>query len=136
MPEHACLAIAVHGMQGAVDRLVDAEVLMVCGENLRGSLFGLGEADEIAENVEQPFLREHAVKQGGPPDGDLVGDLRVIAVSGLPLHETILAGRDGTDAGIAHIGHHAERVIREQGRDDLHVVAQLQVGIRRVDVLP
>lgn len=38
-------------MQGAVDRLVDAEVLMVCGENLRGSLFGLGEADEIAENV-------------------------------------------------------------------------------------
>ena len=52
----------------------------------------------------------------------------VAAILGLPLHEAVLAGGDGARLGGGQVAHDAHLIVDEQGRNLVHVVAQLPVG--------
>ncbi len=132
VPEHADLAVARHGLLGALDGLAHAEVLVVGGEDLHGPVIAVVEADEVLDQVEQARLGHHAVEHRLP--GRRLG-LGVVAVGRLPRHVAVLVGGDGSHAGLGHVAHHAESVRDEQAGDVVHVVAQLQVGVGGVCLL-
>lgn len=126
MPEHANLAIPIDGLIRSDDGFPHREILVVCGDDLHDLLGGIVEAYEVLDDVEQPFLREHAVNHGAPCRGLRSG---IVAVNRLSSHVTVLVGCDRADPGLGHIAHHAEHVGHEHARYLLHVLAQLQVRV-------
>ena len=64
-----------------------------------------------------------------------IGGVFVSAVLGFPLHEAVKAGGDGARAVGGKVADDADGVVDEQGRDVLHIVAQLVVGVLGARVL-
>ena len=102
VPEDADSSVARYRFHGALRGLVHPEVLVVRGENLNDLLVGVVEADEVAKDVAEAVLAEHAV------DGRLPARvvLRVVAIEALPLAEAILRGGNGAYLGRGHVRHH------------------------------
>ena len=132
VPEHANLAVAVHGLNRAVDGLGHPEVLVVSGEDLHDLLACIVEAHEVLDDVHQARFGHHAVNHG-LPSGHL--GLGVVTVDRLPGYVAVLIGGDRSHAGLGHIAHDAEDVRDEHAGNVMHVVSQLQVGVRSVGLL-
>ena len=131
VPEDADPAVTRDRLHGTLRRLVHPEVLVVRGQNLDDLLVGVVEANEVAQDVAETVLAEHAV------DGCLPARvvLRVVAVEALPLAEAVLGRGDGAHLCRGHVRHDQEGVGDEEGGDRLEVVPQLQVGVRGVRLL-
>ena len=130
MPEYAALAIG--GVLGGGHRLFYREILVIPRQDLKCVLTVHVEADKIPENIQKPGFLKYPLKKCIK-----LGVCRVLiaAVPGFPLHEPVLAGGDGPGLGDGQVAHNADGVIDEQGRDLVHVVAQLPVGRRGVRLL-
>lgn len=126
VPEHADLAVALHGLLRALQGLAHGVVLMIGGQYLGVSALVLVEADVVLQNVEQPLLLKHAEEEGA-----VVGDEGrfIRAVHGLPLHVAGLLGGDGAGAGLAHVADYVEGVVAEEAWNALLIVLDLLVGI-------
>ena len=118
------------------ERVVDAEVLVVAGEQLDEPTGQVLERDEVLDQVEEALLGAHA------PDHRLQRDRAFLAlgVDLLPLREELPARRDGPDLGLRAVGEDEESVRDEQVRDGVAVVAEvvvvgvLQVAVRRLQL--
>ena len=132
MPEHTDPAIPVDGLFRSDDGFPHREILVVCGDDLHHFLGGIVETHEVLDDVEQTFLRKHAVNHGAPRRGLRSG---IIAIHRLPSRVTVLIRRNRANPGLGHIAHHAKHVGHEQARYLLHVLAQLQVSVRSVRLL-
>ena len=64
-----------------------------------------------------------------------IGSVFVSAVLGFPLHKAVKTGGNRARAVGGKVADHADGVVDEQGRDVLHIVAQLVVGILCAGVL-
>lgn len=126
VPEHADLAVALHGLLRALQGLAHGVVLMIGGQYLGVSALVLVEADVVLQDVEQPLLLKHAEEEGA-----VVGDEGrfIRAVHGLPLHVAGLLGGDGAGAGLAHVADYVEGVVAEEAGHGLLVVLDLLVGV-------
>ena len=99
--------------------VVDAEVLMVPGQQLDEPAGQLLEGDEVLDDVEQPLLGAHA------PDDRLQRDrpLLALGVDLLPLREELPTRGDGPDLRLRAVGEDEEPIRDEQVRDGVAVVA-------------
>ena len=128
MPEHACLLRPLRdSVPGRFNCLPDSVVLVVAGEDLVRLRAGLDEAHEVLQDVEEPRRLEDASEEYTE-----VGESVLLAppVRGLPLHEAVFPAGDRADAGMHLVGDDAELVEHKRLGHVLHVVAELEVGIR------
>ena len=123
MPEDANLAIARHGLLGALQGLAYGIILVIGGEDLADVSFVAVEADEVAEDVEQLVLAEHFEEEGSVIDGTVLG------VGHLPLHVARLVGGDGAGAGVGEVADDVEGVEGEEVGHHCLVVLDLQEGV-------
>ena len=63
MPEDANLAIACHGLLGALQGLAYGIILVIGGEDLADVSFVAVEADEVAQYIQQPLFREYTLEE-------------------------------------------------------------------------
>ena len=84
------------------------------------------------EDVQKTLFLKDALKEGVK-----LGILGVFvaAVLGFPRHKAVLARGDGARLGSGQVAHDTDLVVDEQGRDLVHVVAQLAVGSGGVGLL-
>ena len=129
MPEDPAAAVRLGGAERRFDGLAHGVELVVGAQYLDLLPVLLRAADEAAEQLDEAALLEHPAEENVE-----IGVVRVLqlAVHGLPLHESVLAGGDGPGLGRSQVAHHAEGVVDEQRGNLLHVVAQLGVGLRDV----
>ena len=126
VPEHPDLALLLHGIECATERLVHGKILMVSPEYLPSLSVRLVKAKEVLYQVEQAGLVEDAMEEGM-----IVGyGVRfVLAILGFPLHVALLLGGKGSRTGGEHIRNHIEAIVHEQARNLLLVRLDLIVGI-------
>ena len=108
MPEHTTLAIGGGSSLCGDHSLINCKILMVSGKNFNFSSSVIGEADKIANNIEQSAFFKHALKQGLE-----VCELCsfVITVHRLPFHETGKRRGDRSCLGCGLIANNAECII-------------------------
>ena len=123
VPEDAQLALVVPCLLQRLDGVVDAEELVVLGQNLDQPTLRLHEEGEILDQIEQPF------RLAGATDHRLQRDdaLLPLAVDLLPVVEVLPGGGDAADLALAAVGEDQERVVPEEMRDRVLVVAQVVV---------
>ena len=144
VPEDAEAALTpgpspVRGRGGRCDGgegVVDAEVLVVLGDQLDRAPALLHEQGEVLDQVEQPRRVARAAQHGFQRDDALLP----FAVDLLPVVEVLPPGRERADLAGAAVGEDDERVVREELRDGGLVVAQvvpervLQPLVRRLQL--
>ena len=133
MPKHAALAVGHGGVLGGLDSLLHCEILVVRRQHLEGVLPVYIETDEVFQNVQKAALFKQPLKEGIKLG---VLGIFVAAIFGFPLHKAILARGDSTRLGGGQVAHDADCVVDEQGRDLIHIVAQLPVCGRGIGLLP
>ncbi len=119
------LALQFFLMGHGGDGTVDAEHLMVPRHHLAGlARLAFIEQDEVLDHVEQPVMRQHAIKQGLGVQLALVGLLL-----SLPFGEVIPLAGDRAVTGAVAIGDDQKGVVVEGMGDDVlvHIVAQIAV---------
>ena len=132
VPEHAEALLA--GGPDPVEVLdggVDAEVLVVAGDDLDRPARPFHVGDEVLDQVEQLVLRAR------PPDGGLEGDDAPVAVGvdDLPVAEELPRRERRADLGLGPVRQQHEPVGHEQRGDDVAVVAEVVVvGVLDRDV--
>ena len=133
MPEYADFAVTAYGELGALDGLADGKILVVARKNLMAAHAVIVEADEVPDDVQEPFFLEDALKESREVREGLGFHIPVFR---LPLHEAVLAARDGPRLAHQLVGHDADAVVDEHAGDFLHVIADLRVCIACVRLLP
>ena len=121
MPEDAEPALVVLDLLQGGDRVVDAQVLVVLGDDLDQPALGVVEDGEVLDQIEEPGLLARS------PNQRLQGDdaLFAFAVDPLPVGEMLPARRHAADLRLAAVGQDDEGVVPEQLRDGLLVVLQV-----------
>ena len=132
MPEHATFTIALGGDFCFFHGLANSEVLVVSRQYLERFCLLHGEADEVLYNIQQTRSVEHALVEGVEL---CVCGIFVAAVFGFPLHESVEARGDGACLISGKVTDHADGVVIENGRDVLHVVADLVVCVFCVNLI-
>ena len=125
MPEHAALTVGDGGIFGGFHGLFHREILVIPRQNFEGVGPVHIEADKVLEDVQKTLFLKDTLKKGVELGG--LGVL-VAAILGFPLHEAVLAGGDGTSFGGGQVTHNTNLVVNKQGRDFVHIVAQLPVS--------
>ena len=113
-------------------RLLDRVELVVAGDDLDQPAAGFTEHGEVAQQIEEAPLLEHALDQRGHLRHPL--GLDPGAVGGAPGHEALLIRRQRADARRQTVGGHQQRIAAKQRRDLLLVSLELieGAGQRRV----
>ena len=126
MPEHANLAIATDGLSCLHQRLVHGEILMIGSHNFCSAPVFMVKAQEVLQNVDEPFPAEDTLKECLVVN-DLYG--LSLSVSAFPFHIPIGLGRQRSGLGGQHVAGHAEGVIDKQRWALLLILLDLQICI-------
>ena len=132
MPEHAALAVRGRGYLRLFNGAAHGEILMIAGEDLYGVRRVVGKQYEVLDDVQQPVALEHTLIEGVELGK---GCVLVAAVLGLPLHEAVQPGSDGSGLVGAQVADDAEGIVIKHAGDVLHVVADLVIGVLRADLV-
>ena len=116
-PARGSSAAVLHRREG----VVDAEVLVVLGDQLDRAPALLHEQREVLDQVQQPRRIARAAEHRLQRDDALLP----FAVDLLPVVEVLPPGRDGADLAGAAVGEDDERVVRKELGDGGLVVAQV-----------
>ncbi len=133
VPEHAQLAQPCLAVAYRVDRAVDAEKLVVPGDDLFRLADALIEQNEILHQVEKIALVAHALEQRLH-----VHRPRRLLGQTLPFVEVFPAAGDRTDLRLLAVAEHHNRVVVKQVRNGVAVIGEvlLESGLEiLVDVL-
>ena len=133
MPEHAALAVGDGGVLGGFDSLLYCKILVVACQDLKGIGPVHIKANKVLEDVQEPLFLEDALKEGVKLG--ILG-IFVTAILGFPLHKAVFPGGNGARLGGGQVTHNADLVVDKQGRDLVHIVAQLPVGGGGVGFFP
>ncbi len=121
MPENAEAALIRPDGADGFDGVVDAEILMVLGEDLDERAAALAIEDEVLGEVEQAGVVADAAQDGIERD-----DARLaFAFNLLPLEEVLPASGEGADTSLAAVGEEDEGVVPEELGDGVFIVAQV-----------
>ena len=132
MPENAAFAIRPCSFHRRQYRLAHGVELVIGSQYLRTLLPVLRETQEIAYQLHQPHLVEHPPKQYVEP-----GTAPILhrTVDRFPRHKAVFSRRNRAGLGNRVVAHHTERIVDEERRNLLHVIAQLRIGLRNVGIL-
>ena len=108
VPEDANLTVAVGGLDGAVNSLLDGKILVVASENLCGTRFVHAKAGKVLDEIQEPVTLEHPHEEGVVVD-EVLGLLH--AILSLPSHETVFLAGNGASLGERHVTHYAEDIV-------------------------
>jgi len=153
VPDHARLAVArrllphagqavdgrvlghrmLAGPQRRCHRLPDGMELVVAGDDLDQSAAGFTEHGEMAQQIEEAPLLEHALDQRSHLRHAL--GLYAGAVGGAPGHEALEVCRQRADPGLQAIGGHQQRIAAKQRLNLLFVGLELVEGAGQRRVL-
>ena len=123
VPEHAELAVIQLSGGVGLDRLVDAEVLVVAGQNLGGAPARVVIEDKVFKQVEEVFLFADTAQHGFQRDA-----ARLLLAEALPFVEEFVLAAEGAHLGLHAVGEHEEGIIIEQMRDRVQIV-RVVVGV-------
>ena len=135
MPEHAAAAVpaSTGGLDCGGHRLSDREILMIAGKDLVAGHTLVAETDEVLQNVQKACLLKHALEEGIELG---MGFVFVSAVLGFPLHKPVFAGCDGARLADSHVAHNTDGVVGKQGRNLVHIVPKLEIGLAGIGLFP
>lgn len=123
VPEHAQLAVVQLPGRVGLDRLVDAQVLVVASKDLGGAAAGVVIEDEVFKQVEEVFFPADAAQHGLQRDA-----AGLLLVEALPLVEKLVLAAEGAHLGLHPVGEDQKSVIVEQMRDRVQIV-RVVVGV-------
>ena len=123
MPEHAQLAVIELPGRVGLDRLVDAQVLMVAGQDLGGAAAGVVIEDEVFKQVEEVFLFADAAQHGLQRNA-----AGLLFIQTLPLVEELVLAAEGAHFGLHPIGEDQKGVVIEEVGDRVQIV-RVVVGV-------
>ena len=128
VPEHPQLAVVQFPGFVGLHRLIDAQVLVVTGQDLGRAAAGVIEEDEIFQQIEKILLFADAPEHGLQGHAALV-----LLAETLPLVEELVLAAQGTHLCLQAVGEDEEGVIPEQVGDGVQVVGVVVgVGILHV----
>ena len=120
MPEHPRLAAPMAAVADRLDGPVDAEKLVVAGQNLSRVPGRVVENDEVFHQVQEIVFRAHPLEQR------LHGhDARLILGQPFPLVKMLEPAGDRAEFGIHPVGQHNKSVVMEQMRDGVLVIEKV-----------
>ena len=123
VPKHAQLAvIQLPGCVG-LDRLVDAQVLMVAGQDLGGASAGVVIEDEVFKQIQEVFLFADAAQHGLQRHA-----AGLLLIEALPLVEELVLAAKGAHLGLHPIGEDQKGVVIEEVGDRVQIV-RVVVGV-------
>ena len=123
VPEHAQLAVIELPGRVGLDRLVDAQVLVVAGQNLGSAAAGVVIEDEVFKQVEEVFLFADAAQHGLQ-----LNAAGLLLVETLPLVEEFILAAESAHLGLHPVGEDQKSVIVEQVRDRVQII-RVVVGV-------
>ena len=123
MPEYAQLALIQFPRFVSLDRLVDAQILVVAGQNLGGAAVGVVKEDEVLQQIEKGFLFADAPEHGFQRHVALL-----LLLQTLPLVKEFVLAAERAHLGFYAVGKDEESVVVEQMRDGIQIVGVV-VGI-------
>ncbi len=126
MPEYTALSVGLRRDLRLLNCLMNREILMVGSQYLKSAVAHAGEQNEIFQDIQKPRLLEHPLIEGFK---GRIARVFIISILRLPFHETIQAGSDCPGSIGRQITDHADRIVIEDGRNILHIVADLMEGI-------
>ena len=121
MPENTNLAITLYRLFRSLCSLLYGIILVIASKNLRVTTFANIKENIVLQQVEQ-YLRSKYRLEGHIIVSHLTSRL-------LPLHVAVFLGRHGANLGQSHIAHHIESIVGEKRRNELLIVAELQVSL-------
>ena len=126
VPEDAELALAIAELVHGIDGALDAEELVVLGDELDGAALDIGIDGEVLDEIEEASGIAGAADEGFEGDG---GGF-VFRCGATPFGEVLPFGGDGADARFVAVGEDDEGVVPEELGDGGLVVAQVVVDRR------
>ena len=133
MPEYAALAIRSHPFLRGFNGFPYSKILMVSGQNLKLFYSLIRETDKILDNIQQALLFNHSFKKCIKLR--ILGVL-ITAVFGLPFHEPIFTGSNGSCLGSQMVTHDTDTVIDKHGRNFMHIISDLCICFRCICFFP
>ena len=124
LPEHPRPAMpSAPGFQGGGDSVVDAEHLVVLGDDLHQTALAVAEQGEVLDVIEQ------ALGLAGAPQQHLQRHPPGFVFPGypLPLKKSLPVSAEGADAAVGAIGGDQEGIAPEQLRDGAFVVGEVVI---------
>ena len=117
MPEHTQPAVFQLAALVSTDGLVDAEILVVAGQNLGGAPTGMVVKDEVFQQIEEGLFLADAPQHGFQFHAACIAFLQA-----LPLVEKLVLAAKCTHLGFQSIGQHEKGIIVEQLRNSIEVI--------------
>ena len=117
VPEHTQPAVFQLAVLVSTDGLVDAEILVVAGQNLGGAPTGMVVKDEVFQQIEEGLFLADA-----PQHGFQFHAARIAFLQTLPLVEKLVLAAKRTHLGFQSIGQHKKGIIVEQLRNGIKVI--------------
>ena len=117
VPEHTQPAVFQLAVLVSTDGLVDAEILVVAGQNLGGAPTGMVVKDEVFQQIEEGLFLADAPQHGFQFHAACIAFLQT-----LPLVEKLVLAAKRTHLGFQSIGQHEKGIIVEQLRNGIEVI--------------
>ena len=117
MPEHTQPAVFQLAVLVSTDGLVDAEILVVAGQNLGGAPTGIVVKDEVFQQIEEGLFLADALQHGFQFHAACIAFLQT-----LPLVEKLVLAAKRTHLGFQSIGQHKKGIVMEQLRNGIEVI--------------
>ena len=130
VPEHAQLAVSELALLVDLHRLVDAQILVVPGQDFGGMPAGVVKQNEILKQI-----HEIALVADAPQHGFQGNRTFFVLFQALPLMEKGVLAAQSTDLGFLPVGQDQESVVIKQVGDGVQIVGVIAgVGILHIHV--
>ena len=120
MPEHANLSVTLNSFLCSDGSFLNGIVLMIAGKYL-----GIASLTDIKEDIVLQQVKKHLRSEYRLESHVIVSHFSCRL---LPFHVAVFLGCYCTDLCERHIAHHIKGIIDEQRRNELLIIAQLQVS--------
>ena len=121
MPEYTNLAISLYGLFCSLGSFFYCIVLVIAGKYLRITSFSYVIQDIVLQEVEQYLWGKHRL------EGHII--VCYFTCRLFPLHVAVFLSRHCAYLCQSHVAHHIEGIVDEQRRDELLIVAELQISL-------
>ena len=128
MPEHTQPAVFQLAVLVSTDGLVDAEILVVAGQNLDGAPTGMVVKDEVFQQIEEGLFLADAPQHSFQFHAACIAFLQT-----LPLVEKLVLAAKRAHLGFQSIGQHKEGIVIEQLRNGIEIISVIvYVGVLHI----
>ena len=131
MPEHTQFSLAQFSLRIGLYRLIDAEILMVSGQNLHRPTVGVIEEDKVFKQIQKVFLFADA-----PQHRRQRYTAGILFFEALPFMEKFILAAQSADLRLHSIGEHQKGIVMEQERYGVQIIGVIiRIGIFHVHIV-